>query len=72
MNGLEPVASSNRSYGAVVPSDATTSRFMRSIFVIVLLRWSVMPFSAYHSTWLSMICSMVCSPASTGDSRMRL
>ena len=32
MNGLEPVASSRRSYGASVPSSAITMRAMRSIF----------------------------------------
>ena len=32
----------------------------------------VMPFSAYHSRLFSTISSSVCSPASTGESRMRL
>ena len=49
-----------------------TTRRARSMRVTVLPACSVMPFSAYHSRELSTISSSVCSPASTGDSRMRL
>ena len=72
MKGLEPVHSSSRSYAASVPSSARTMRFTRSISTTFLPACSVMWFSVYHSQLLSTISSTVCSPASTGDSRMRL
>ena len=76
MKGLEPVARIRRSYSAVttVPSllVALTTRRTRSTSVTVKPVCSVMWLSAYHDQSLRMISSMVCSPASTGDSRMRL
>ena len=72
MKGTEPVASSRRSYSASVPSAATTLRRTRSIRVASLPRCRVMPLSAYQDSGLSTMSSKSCSPASTGDSRMRL
>jgi hypothetical protein len=72
MNGLEPVHISRRSYSASVPSSARTIRLTRSTSVTFLPACRVMLFSAYHSQLLRMISSTVCSPASTGDRRMRL
>ena len=51
---------------------AMTRRFTRSTRATFLPRCSVMPCSAYQDSGFRMICSIVCSPASTGLSRMRL
>jgi hypothetical protein len=50
----------------------TTSQVRRSIIVTVSPLRRVMPLSRYHCSVLSMMSSTVFSPASTGDSRMRL
>ena len=47
-------------------------RFTRSIFVTCLPACSVIALSRYQSRSLSMISGRVISPASTGESRMRL
>ncbi len=76
MKGLEPVARMRRSYSAVITSPAApvalTTRRTRSTSVTVKPVCSVMWLSAYQDQSFRMISSMVCSPASTGDSRMRL
>ncbi|MNG39592.1 hypothetical protein D3C84_1277430 [compost metagenome] len=69
---MEPVHIRRRSYSASVPSSARTMRLMRSTSTTLLPACRVILFSAYHSQLLSTISSTVCSPASTGDSRMRL
>ena len=69
---MEPVATSRRSYSAVLPSSAITRRLTRSMAITLRPVCSVMPCSEYHDSGLRMISSIVCSPASTGDSRMRL
>ncbi len=72
MNGLEPVASSSRSYSAAVPSRATTFRARRLISVTSQFLCSVMPLAAYHGSSFSRMSGKAFSPASTGESRMRL
>ncbi|MNV68954.1 hypothetical protein D3C71_1618320 [compost metagenome] len=72
MKGVEPVAISRRSYSASLPSSAMTRRLTRSISTTLRLSSSLMLFSRYQSRSLSTISSKVCSPASTGDNRMRL
>lgn len=62
----------NRSYSASVPSSAVTLRWMRSICVIFFPACSVMPLSRYQAWSLSTMSGSVISPASTGESRMRL
>ncbi len=72
MKGSEPVAINKRSYDSSVPSSAMTFLFTRSIEVTSLPLCRVTLLSLYHCISLSMISSMVLSPASTGESMMRL
>ncbi|MNN98054.1 hypothetical protein D3C81_2173500 [compost metagenome] len=72
MKGVEPVAINRRSYSALLPSAAITRRLTRSISTTLRLSSKVMLWSWYQVRSLSSISSKVCSPASTGESKMRL
>ena len=72
MNGFEPVAINRRSYGTARPEAACTTRFLRSMRTTGSPACRVMPLASYHSRVLSMMSSTVFSPASTGESMMRL
>ena len=72
MKGSEPEAINKRSYDSSVPSSVMTLRLTRSIEVTSLPLCKVTLLSLYHCISLSIISSMVLSPASTGESIMRL
>ena len=72
ITGFDPVASSSTSYGRVVPNAPVTVLVSRSIPTTASPAISSMPFSSYQDLGWVVIASNVFSPASTGDSMMRL
>ena len=72
MNGSDPVATSSTSYGRVVPNSPSTVCASRSTSTTRSPATSSMPFCSYQSSvWMTMSAN-VFSPASTGESMMRL